>query len=284
MNNFFVISNVNRDPECKVAQFITDYLVKKGKSCRYIGIERDDYEDSEAFKSINEIDDNTECVIVLGGDGTIIQISGVLAKKQLPLIGVNLGNLGFLAEVDKDKITPALDRLILDDFFYEDRMMLSGTVVINGCEIDSKYAFNDIVVKSRGNKVGYFDLDVNGRRLTSFAGDGIIIATPTGSTAYSMSAGGAVVEPSSQLILITPICPLKGVSRSIVLSAEDTVTIKVPRPSTKRRNKVTAFFDGGENFDLMPGDEVIINRATESVRFIKFSKESFLDVLARKMS
>lgn len=284
MNNFFVISNVARDPGCKTAEMIADYLTSKGKKCEYLGIERDDYDDSDAFKQINSLSDDIECVIVLGGDGTIIQISGVLAKKKLPLIGVNLGNLGFLAEVDKDKITPALDRLIEDNFFYEDRMMLSGTVVINGCETDCTYAFNDIVVKSRGNKVGYFDLDVNGRRLTSFSGDGLIFATPTGSTAYSMSAGGAVLEPNAEMILITPICPLKGVSRSIVLSAEDEVVVKVPFKSTKRHNRITAFFDGGESFDLMPGDEVIIRKASEYVRFIKFSKESFLDVLARKMS
>lgn len=285
MNKFYVISNVNRDPGCKLAGFITDYLVSKGKSCEYIGIERDDYEDSDAFKHINAIAGDTDCVIVLGGDGTIIQISGVLARKKLPFIGVNLGNLGFLAEVDKNEITPALDRLIEDNFFYETRMMLSGTAVINGCEAERKFAFNDVVVKSRGNRVGYFDLDVNDRRLTSFSGDGLIVASPTGSTAYSMSAGGAVVEPSSELILITPICPLKGVSRSIVLSAEDTVAIRIPDPPDgKRRNKTTVFFDGGESYDLMPGDEVIIKKAPEVVRVIKFNKESFLDILARKMS
>lgn len=284
MNKFYVVSNIVRDPECKMAEEICSYLRNKGKTCQYIGIERDDYDDSESVKKLKEIDDNTECVIVLGGDGTIIQVSGILARKSLPIIGVNLGNMGFLAEVDKDKITPALDRLVNDDFFFENRMMLSGTIVTNGCESSKLYAFNDIVVKAHGNKVGYFDLDVNDRRLTSFSGDGIIVATPTGSTAYSMSAGGAVVEPSSELILITPVSPHTGVPRSVVLSADDTVVIRVPMPDGKRTNLITAYFDGGVSFDLNPGDEVVIRKATHYVRFIKFNKESFLDVLARKMS
>lgn len=284
MNKFFVISNLNRDPECKIAGDIAEYLKSKGKSCDYIGIQRDDYDDSEAFEKINMIDNDTDCVLVLGGDGTIIQVSGVLARKSLPIIGVNLGKLGFLAEVDKDKITDALDRLIADNYYYEDRMMLSGTVVINGCESESVYAFNDIVVKSRGNRVGYFELDVNGRRLTSISGDGIIAATPTGSTAYSMSAGGAVVEPSSELILVTPVCPVLSAARSIVLSAKDTVVIRVKKKDGHRPNKTTVFFDGGESYDLKPDDEVLIRRAPENVRFVKLSKESFLDLLARKMS
>lgn len=284
MDKFFVVSNVVRDPNSEMAKEICEYLRAKGKTCEYIGIERDDYEDSESLQKLREINDDTQCVIILGGDGTIIQISSIFAKKSLPIIGVNLGHLGFLAEVDKDKLTPALDRLVENKFFYENRMMLSGTLVINGCESAKVYAFNDIVVKSHGNKVGYFDLDVNERRLTSFSGDGIIVATPTGSTAYSMSAGGAVVEPSSELILITPVSPLRGVSRSIVLSAEDTVTIKVPEPHGRRANSLTAYFDGGVSYDLCPGDEVVIRKATNYVKFIKFNKESFLDVLARKMS
>lgn len=284
MDKFIVVSNIVRDPDCAMAKEICKYLRSKGKMCDYIGIERDDYENSESLEKLRAIADDTQCAIVLGGDGTIIQISSVFAKKSLPIIGVNLGNLGYLAEVDKEMITPALDRLIENKFFYENRMMLSGTVVMNGCESAAVYAFNDIVVKSHGNKVGYFDLDVNERRLTSFSGDGIIVATPTGSTAYSMSAGGAVVEPSSELILITPVSPLRGVLRSVVLSAEDTVVIKVPKPSERRANNLTVYFDGGASFDICPGDEVRIKKAADYVKFIKFNKESFLDLLARKMS
>ena len=125
---------------------------------------------------------------MLGGDGTFIQAAGLLAPKRIPMIGVNLGHLGYLAEVDKEKITPALDRLIADDIVMEERMMLSGTPVIDGASGNGRYAFNDIVVKTSGSSVGLFDIEVNGTYLTTISGDGVIIATPTGSTAYNMSA------------------------------------------------------------------------------------------------
>ncbi len=283
MDRFFVITNEDRDKGSEKAIQITQYLRSKGKSCDYVAIERDSDPGSEEIRKICEMPNDTQAVLVLGGDGTFIQAAGLLAPKRIPMIGVNLGHLGYLAEVDKEKITPALDRLIADDIVMEERMMLSGTPVIDGVSGNGRYAFNDIVVKTSGSSVGLFDIEVNGTYLTTISGDGVIIATPTGSTAYNMSAGGPIVEPASSMIVITPICPLEVESRSVVLSAADTIVIKTRKKSSRRSSVAVAYFDGGSDLQMSPDDEIRIVKAEASVRLIKLSKESFLEVLSRKM-
>lgn len=283
MDSFFVITNENRDPGGKRAAQIVDYLRTHGKKCDHVSIERDSAPESEEIKKIAELPEDTGAVIVLGGDGTFIQSAGILAPKAIPMIGVNLGHLGYLAEVDKENITPALDRLIDDDYIITDRMLISGTPVIDGESRGNFRAVNDIVVRMPGSRVGTFCIEVNGTYLTTIAGDGVIVATPTGSTAYNMSAGGPIVEPGSTMIVITPICPLDVVSRSVVLSAEDTVVIKMIKPPRKRGKCAGIFFDGDGEISLSAGDEVVIKKADASIRLIKLNKESFLEVLSRKM-
>lgn len=283
MDRFFVVTNEDRDPGAQRAGQITEYLRSRGRTCDYVSIERDSDHESEEIKKIRELPDDTEAVIVLGGDGTFIQSAGIIAPKKIPMIGVNLGHLGYLAEVDKENITPALDRLISDDFTITDRMILSGTPVINGNRYKDLLAVNDIVVKTSGSTVGSFCIEVNDTHLTTISGDGVIVATPTGSTAYNMSAGGPIVEPGSLMIVITPICPLEVVSRSVVLSADDKVVIKIVRPEKRRAKSTGVFFDGSGDFRLYADDEVIVRKADASIKLIKLSKESFLEVLSRKM-
>ncbi len=284
MKSFFVITNESRDPGAEMAKKIADYLVSKNCTCDFVAIERDSDPDSEEIVRIKEMTDDIEGVLVLGGDGTFTQCAGLLAPRKIPMIGVNTGHLGYLAEVEKEKITPALDKLINDDYEIVDRMMLSGTPVIDGHSPGSFYAVNDIVVKTSGSSVGYFTIEVNGTHLTTISGDGIIVATPTGSTAYSMSAGGPIVEPGSSMIVLTPICPLEVVSRSVVLSAADSIVIRMTKPSGRRARTAGVYFDSTVDFALSTEDEVMIKKAEASIKLIKLSKESFLEVLSRKMS
>ena len=283
MDKFFVITNETRDKKSERAKQICEYLTSRQKSCDYVSIERDSAPDSSEISRIRELADDTDAVIVLGGDGTFIQSAGVLAPKQIPMIGVNLGHLGYLAEVDKENITPALDRLINDDYEIGERMILSGTPVINGEDMGGHYAVNDIVVKTTGSNVVSYRIEVNGTYLTTMSADGIIVATPTGSTAYNMSAGGPIVEPGSSMLVITPICPLQVVSRSVVLSGSDTIVIKVVKPSSRRSRNAAVYFDGTGDSILSGDDEVIIQKAEAKIKLIKLSKESFLEVLSRKM-
>ena len=283
MKSFFVITNVSRDPGAEMAKKIADYLRSKDCTCDFVAIERDSDPDSEQIRKIRTLPDDTDAVLVLGGDGTFTQCAGLLAPGQLPMIGVNMGHLGYLAEVEVEKITQALDKLINDDYEIVDRMLLSGTPVIDGKNMGGVYAVNDIVVKTSGSSVGYFTIEVNGTHLTTISGDGVIVATPTGSTAYNMSAGGPIVEPGSSMIVLTPICPLEVVSRSVVLSAADTVVIRLIKPAGRRIKTAGVYFDGAVDYPLSNEDEVIIRKAEASIRLIKLSRESFLEVLARKM-
>ena len=283
MKKFFVITNEDRDRDSEKALMITAYLKDHGCTCDYVAIERDSEPDSEEIRRIRQIDDDTEAVLVLGGDGTFIQSAGILAPKRIPMIGVNLGHLGYLAEIDKEKITPALDKLMNDEYIVTERMMLSGTLVIDGESKGGMYAVNDIVAKTGGSGVGKFCIEVNGTYLTTISGDGVIVATPTGSTAYNMSAGGPIIEPGSSMIVVTPICPLEVVSRSVVLSAADTVVIRITKRPGRPERGASVYFDGGKGHPLSEGDEVVISRAVSSVTLIKLSKESFLEVLSRKM-
>ncbi len=283
MNRFFVITNESRDPGAEIAQQIAGYLRSKGCICDHVSIERDSDPQSEEIVRIRELSDDIEAVLVLGGDGTFIQCAGLLAPRNIPMIGVNLGHLGYLAEVEKEKITPALDRLINDDYEIVDRMLLSGTPVIDGKSLGGYYAVNDIVVKTAGSSVGSFTIEVNGTYLTTISGDGVIVATPTGSTAYNMSAGGPIIEPGSSMIVVTPICPLEVVSRSVVLSAADTVVIRLSRPAGRRIRGTGVYFDGAVEMPLSNEDEVVIKRAEASIKLIKLNRESFLEVLSRKM-
>ena len=162
-------------------------------------------------------------------------------------------------------------------------MMLSGTPVIDRISVGGMYAVNDIVVKTPSSSVVSFQIEVNGTYLTTMSADGIIVATPTGSTAYNMSAGGPIVEPGSTMIVITPICPLEVVSRSVVLSGSDTVVIRVVKTSSGLSRTARVYFDGTGEHVLSVDDEVIIKRAEAKISLIRLSKESFLEVLSRKM-
>lgn len=285
MDKFYIIANLDKDPKLEVAKSVANYLSKKGCSCEYVGITRRYGDNSAQDEAISNVPEGTQAAIVLGGDGTIIQVASTLAKLELPLIGINLGNLGYLAEVDKDNIEPVLDRLIADDFHIEDRMMLRGKVTIAGKEVNTSRALNEVVISRVGAlRVINYEIYVNDKLLSTYAADGIIVSTPTGSTGYNMSAGGPIVEPDARVILITPIAAHTLNSRSIVLSPDDRLKIAIAPSRNNSPQKTQVCFDGGAWFEANPGDFVEIEQAQRKTRVIKMSKESFLDTLARKIS
>lgn len=285
MDKFYIIANLDKDPQLEMAKRVANYLSNKGCSCEYVGITRRYGDNSSQDEVISNVPEGTQAAIVLGGDGTIIQVASALAKLQLPLIGINLGNLGYLAEVDKDNIEPVLDRLMADDFNIEDRMMLRGVVTIDGKEVNTSRALNEIVIARTGAlRVIKYEIYVNDRLLSTYYADGIIVSTPTGSTGYNMSAGGPIVEPDARVILITPISAHTLNSRSIVLSPDDHLKIVIAPSRNNSPHHTQICFDGGMWFEVNPGDCVEIEQAQRKTRVIKMSKESFLDTLARKIS
>jgi NAD+ kinase len=207
-----------------------------------------------------------------------------MMDRDIPLLGINLGTLGYLAEVESTRIEPAIDQLLLDDYTREERMMLSGIVQNNG-QMEENYALNDIVISRCGSlQVLTFHIYVNGQFLNSYSADGIIVATPTGSTSYNMSAGGPIVEPGARLLLLTPICPHTLNTRSIVLAPEDEIRIEIPEGRDGQPQTVEASFDGSHKVVLGTGDSVIVRKAEKTTGILKLQTESFLSVLHKKMS
>lgn len=285
MNTFYIITNHHKDEKLEVTRQIQEYLEKHGKTC-FIQREAKSGADEADYKFTNaaEIPENVECVLVLGGDGTLIQAARDTIKRNIPLLGFNFGTLGFLAEIEKENMYTALDKLMNDEFYLESRMMLTGTVYRSGQSVTTDIALNDIVLNRSGAlRTINYEIYVNGDFLYSCPADGIIISTPTGSTGYNLSARGPIVSPSSSMILITPICSHSLTSSSIVLSAEDQVTVKMG-PGRKNANEAAVVtFDGAHSANLIIGDYVEITQAKEVTRLVKISKKSFVETVRKKM-
>lgn len=269
MKCFYIITNRGKDPELKVTDEISAYLRAHG--CR--------------VQTDGEIQADTECIVVLGGDGTMIRAARDYGKLSIPMIGINLGTLGYLAGTDRDGVRPTLDKLMADQYLLDDRMMLKGKVFKSGVFAGEELALNDIVIARGGSiKVIQFKIYVNGEYLNQYTADGIIVATPTGSTAYNLSAGGPIVEPNADIVLITPISPHTLNNRSIVLSAKNHISVEIVVPEGKEAAECFAAFDGGEEVPLSPKDVIEIDRSDYRTRICKLSRVSFLETLRNKMS
>ena len=222
-----------------------------------------------------------ECAIVLGGDGTLIQAARDLAGSNIPLLGVNMGTLGYLAQIGREEdIFPALDELIADRYGLEQRIMLKGTVISDGKVVAEDIALNDIVLSRMGRNMICFNLSIDGEFLNDYSADGIIAATPTGSTAYNLSAGGPIAVPDSEMILLTPICPHTLNSRSVVLAPDRVIELEITG-----RGETGKFlsFDGDTQVNLKNGDLVRIERSETVTTLIRLKKVSFLENLRDRM-
>ena len=276
MRNFLVVSNKEKDPGNSVADSIKEYLEKRDCVCCCEYVMHDDVCADRLEKAA---EGGAQCVLVLGGDGTLIQVAGALAGKDIPLLGINLGTLGYLAEVERDHILPTLERIISDEYDIEERMMLSANTKGN-----IQAALNDIVITRLGDlRVVRYRLCVNGKCLATYEADGIIVSTPTGSTGYNMSAGGPIVEPCASIILVTPICPHTLNTRSVVLSADDEIRIEICESKYRHDHEAYVSCDGAAAIDLAAGDAVDIKRASGVTKIIKMSREGFLEILSRKL-
>lgn len=281
MKYFYLITNEVKDPEGFYTRKITAYLAAHGGKVVCT-------EHAASYPKLCKPDlakpEVPDCILVLGGDGTLLRAARNLLNQDIPLLGINLGTLGYLAEVEIAAIEEALDKLLADRFTQEERMMLEGQVRRQDMT-EQNYALNDIVISRCGSlQVLTFQIYVNGQFLNSYSADGMIVATPTGSTGYNMSAGGPIVEPGASLLLLTPICPHTLNTRSIVLAPDDEIRIEIPRGKDGQRQTVEASYDGSHKVRLQTGDSIVIRRADKTTGILKLNTESFLTVLHKKMS
>ena len=273
MKHFCIYTNRHKDKDFATTKKVQRFLCGKGMQCT---IKKD---------ACDTIPEETDCILVLGGDGTMLQaVRETHSRRRIPLLGINLGRLGYLTEVEPDGLEAALEQLLSGEYDLESRMMLNGTVYRKEGENQNGWALNDIVIsKTEGQQVLSFFLYVNRKLLNRYLADGMIVTTPTGSTGYNLSAGGPIVEPGARLIVVTPVCPHTMNQRSIVLSPEDEVVIEIPVGREGHVQHAAASFDGC-SVKLMTGDAVRIVQSERTTDFIKLSKAGFLEVLHKKMS
>lgn len=284
MDTFYIVTNYQKDPEMNTAHEIQDYLRSKGKTCYIQQKEEEDPQGRYRYTDAQRISDDVECVLVLGGDGTLLQAARDLVDRAIPLLGINMGTLGYLAEIDRKNIFPALDKVLNGEYTVEHRMMLTGTAFHQNRRMLADIALNDIVISRNGRlRVVDFNVFVDGEFLSSFTADGIIISTPTGSTGYNLSVGGPIVAPVASLILLTAIAPHTLNSRPIVLPDFVEITIEIGTNHGTDIDGAEATFDGDTSVKLNSGDRIVITRSKREARMVKTKNTSFLEILREKM-
>ncbi|MFV0464966.1 MAG: NAD(+)/NADH kinase [Lachnospiraceae bacterium] len=281
MKNFFIIANAYKDIDNKMTKEIQSYIIEKGGTCEYQVFAKSP--DASLAETL-DIGAATECILVLGGDGTLIRAARFASKKNIPMIGVNLGHLGYLCELDHTTVYPAIDKILEDQFELEERMMIMGSALKFSTEVKKKSALNDIVIFRKGSmQLIELILHVNGEFLNLYHCDGMIVSTPTGSTGYSMSAGGPILDPKSKMIVLTPINEHNLNAKSIVLSADDIITIELGSRGQDRNEEADISFDGDQIITLQVGDKIEIRRSDRNTKIVKLSRVSFLEILRKKM-
>lgn len=282
MKHFFIITNSQKDKELELTKQMQDFIEEQGGSCWTFALEGKRTE--EYLLTVESIPKETECIFVLGGDGTLIRAATKLVQCNIPLIGVNLGTVGYLCELEAKDIFEAIKQLMQEDYMIEDRMLLTGHGVMHGEHTKERVALNEITIHNTGSlSILNLIVSVNGKYLHTFHGDGMIVSTPTGSTGYNMSAGGPIIDPKASMLLLTPINAHNLNTKSIVIGADEEVMIEVGCRRIEKDESALVSFDGDGIERLRVGDKFVIKRANAVVRICKLSEESFLEILRRKM-
>lgn len=222
-----------------------------------------------------------DIAVSLGGDGTLLNVARHMAPCSIPILGINMGHLGFLTEIELSDLYSDLEGLKGKDYFIDTRMMLEAEVLRDGKSLKKLLALNDVVVtKGPFARLIRLKTYANDAYIDTYPADGLIISTPTGSTAYSLSAGGPIINPNMELLLLTPICPHTLQSRSIVLSKDDIIKVKVMADHPE----VMLTVDGQQGFELLPGDEIYIKRSSYLTKLIRLKQRSFYDLMRKKLA
>jgi len=229
---------------------------------------------------LEELGRKADLAIVIGGDGTMLNIARTFAPYDVALVGINQGRLGFLTDISVDTMFDTIGAILDGKFVAEDRMLLEGQVYRGGEKVFEVLAFNDVVL-SKGVKGGMIEIDVHidGQYIYTQRSDGLIVATPTGSTAYALSAGGPIVHPALSIMALVPICPHTLSNRPIVISSSSTVEVVVKDAAEPR-----AHFDSHSHFDLREGDRVVVRRYPHEISLLHPAGHSYYGMLREKLN
>lgn len=279
MRNFAIITNAYKDKNLQLTHELIDYIEEKGGNAVAL---------SEGFEEMGEYElidfsimpKDTECIIVLGGDGTLIRSATKVMEFNLPLFGINIGNLGYLCEVESSTIYSSVDKLMADEYFIEERIMIEGAKT----PTEIVFGVNDIVIHRVGDlNILRMYVYVNGEYLATYEGDGIILSTPTGSTGYNLSAGGPIVNPKAQMLVMTPINAHSLNARSIVFSSQDLIEIEMGTRRYLMDEMAYVSCDGDRVETLRVGERYAVSRSMNVIQFVRLKHKSFLEILSKKM-
>lgn len=229
-----------------------------------------------------EIYEKADLAIVLGGDGTILNAARQVSPFGVPILGINFGNLGFLAELEKDHLEPYFEKIFSDQYKIEYRMMIEGKLIRDNKVLDSFCALNDIeITRGAFSRIIKLKIFVDQNFVDVYSADGVIVSTPTGSTAYSLSAGGPIIDPDMNSIVITPICPHTLQFRSIVVPETKEVSIEV---TDTYLCDAAITVDGQQGYQLQPNDNIVIKKAPYYAKLLKVKNRNFYEVLRKKLT
>ena len=233
-----------------------------------------------AASSKSEMAARADMVLVLGGDGTMLNAARLVEERSVPILGVNLGGLGFLTEVTLEQIYPTLEKVFAGAFYIEERLMLRARIERHGEQVASATVLNDVVIgKGTLARMIETQISVNGQFVTRLRGDGLIVSTATGSTAYSMSAGGPIIHPSVRAIILTPICPHTLTHRPLLIPSDVALEVVL----TGQDEGAMTTFDGQVGVAMAQGDMVFVNASDHRTNLIRFPDRTYYDVLRRKL-
>jgi NAD+ kinase len=276
-----IIPNLQKVSSLDVTQQLIKWLESKGIKVILNEITASEVERQDLAQRPSDIYKDSDFIIVLGGDGTLLSVARQVIWHQTPILGINLGHFGFLTELETDNMYEGLERIKGGDYRVEHRLMLEAVVVKNNMISDSFSALNDIVIsKGSFSRIIRLKTYINHKYVETYSADGLIISSPTGSTAYSLSAGGPILSPDVAGMVITPISPHTINSRSIVVSDTEEVMVEL----IGDKNDVMLTIDGQQGYRLNAGDIVIVRRAEYTANMIKLKDKSFYDVLRTKLN
>ena len=276
MKRFCIIANKEKDPDGRMAKRLAACISEHGGSAYVVAPLVMGTGHCEV-----ELEPGTECTIILGGDGTFLRGAKVLQASGIPVMGINLGHLGFLTAAEFQDADRAVEKLVNDEFVIEKKTLLQTER--NG-KVSEILAMNDVVIARSGfSRLIKLKVSVNGQLADNYQGDGVIVATPSGSTGYSLSAGGPVVAPQAHALVITPVCPHMLHARPLLISDEDVIEIEVCSSSRSLEQEATVTVDGDEVMALSVGDKVIVSKAAPEIPVVMLSDISFWERVRGKL-
>lgn len=272
MKNAIIIPNTLKQKSVDFAKIAQDFLKEKGYN-------------ATVCSNNDALPYDASVAVVLGGDGTILRASKRLYGKDIPILGINFGHLGYLSEVGCENAIEGLEALINGKYIIEERLMLEGDVVRNGESVFTFVSLNEATIyRSTLLHALKIEVAINGKSTETLSADGLILATPTGSTSYNLSAGGPVLTPTSNSIVITPVAPIFYPRSSIVTDGSDETEAQISFETVNETGAPCIEVDGDTRFALENGDIVKIRRAPHSAKIIKISDKSFYQILREKLS